>query len=167
MSVMHNVAKSNKSIGMERREFSNILCVLQISWMRKRDLHILTSSIYTYTGDGRFSVSHPETSDEWKLKIAYVQPRDAGIYECQINTEPKLNLAFKLRVEGEFSPRLQPLSLSLHGWLSGLYFFCPTSIINCRIRLFFNVTGLITTPPVLYIICMVHRFLVFFCFLFV
>ncbi|XP_031785694.1 protein sidekick-2 isoform X3 [Nasonia vitripennis] len=70
-----------------------------ISWMRKRDLHILTSSVYTYTGDARFSVSHPETSDEWKLKIAYVQPRDAGIYECQINTEPKLNLAFMLRVE--------------------------------------------------------------------
>ncbi|XP_011501716.1 PREDICTED: lachesin-like [Ceratosolen solmsi marchali] len=70
-----------------------------ISWMRKRDLHILTSSIYTYTGDARFSVLHPATSNEWKLKIAYVQQRDAGIYECQINTEPKLNLAFILRVE--------------------------------------------------------------------
>ena len=68
--------------------------------MRKRDLHILTSSVYTYTGDARFSVTHPETTDEWRLKIAYVQPRDAGIYECQINTEPKLNLAFVLRVEG-------------------------------------------------------------------
>jgi hypothetical protein len=69
--------------------------------MRKRDLHILTSSIYTYTGDARFSVLHPEMSDQWKLKIVYVQQRDAGIYECQINTEPKLNLAFILRVEGK------------------------------------------------------------------
>ncbi|KAL7301895.1 hypothetical protein TKK_0005494 [Trichogramma kaykai] len=67
--------------------------------MRKRDLHILTSSIYTFTGDGRFSVLHPETTDEWRLRIAYVQPRDAGIYECQINTEPKLMLPFLLRVE--------------------------------------------------------------------
>lgn len=72
----------------------------QVSWMRKRDLHILTSSVITYTGDARFSVRHPETSDEWQLSIAFVQPRDAGIYECQVNTEPKMNLAFWLRVEG-------------------------------------------------------------------
>lgn len=73
----------------------------QISWMRKRDLHILTSSIYTYTGDERFSVKHPEASDEWTLKIDYVQQRDAGVYECQVNTEPKMNLAFVLTVEGK------------------------------------------------------------------
>ncbi|XP_076241452.1 immunoglobulin superfamily DCC subclass member 4 isoform X1 [Calliopsis andreniformis] len=70
-----------------------------VSWMRKRDLHILTSSIYAYTGDGRFSVKHPEATDEWTLKIDYVQKRDAGVYECQVNTEPKMNLAFVLRVE--------------------------------------------------------------------
>ncbi|XP_035717732.1 basement membrane-specific heparan sulfate proteoglycan core protein-like isoform X2 [Vespa mandarinia] len=70
-----------------------------VSWIRKKDLHILTSSIHTYTGDGRFSAKHPESSDEWTLKIEYVQPRDAGIYECQVNTEPKMNLAFTLRVE--------------------------------------------------------------------
>ncbi|KAL2747873.1 basement membrane-specific heparan sulfate proteoglycan core protein-like isoform X1 [Vespula maculifrons] len=70
-----------------------------VSWIRKKDLHILTSSIHTYTGDARFSVKHPESSDEWTLKIEYVQPRDAGIYECQVNTEPKMNLAFTLRVE--------------------------------------------------------------------
>lgn len=79
--------------------------------MRKRDLHILTSSIYTYTGDERFSVKHPEASDEWTLKIDYVQQRDAGVYECQVNTEPKMNLAFVLRVEGK-TPLISPLSLS-------------------------------------------------------
>ncbi|KAG7206663.1 hypothetical protein KM043_000339 [Ampulex compressa] len=71
----------------------------KVSWIRKRDLHILTSSIQAYTGDARFSVKHPEASDEWTLKIDYVQPRDAGVYECQVNTEPKMNLAFMLRVE--------------------------------------------------------------------
>ncbi|EZA51969.1 hypothetical protein X777_09284 [Ooceraea biroi] len=29
--------------------------------------------------------------------------RDAGVYECQVNTEPKMNLAFMLKVEGFFS----------------------------------------------------------------
>lgn len=69
--------------------------------MRKRDLHILTSNIHTYTGDGRFSITHPENSDEWNLKIDYVQRRDAGIYECQVNTEPKINMAILLNVEGK------------------------------------------------------------------
>jgi hypothetical protein len=69
--------------------------------MRKRDLHILTSSIFTYTGDARFGVIHPEASDEWNLRVEYVQKRDAGIYECQVNTEPKINLAILLNVEGK------------------------------------------------------------------
>ncbi|XP_069679931.1 transmembrane and immunoglobulin domain-containing protein 1-like isoform X2 [Periplaneta americana] len=67
--------------------------------MRKRDLHILTSSIFTYTGDARFGVIHPEASDEWNLRVEYVQKRDAGIYECQVNTEPKINMAILLTVE--------------------------------------------------------------------
>jgi hypothetical protein len=69
--------------------------------MRKRDLHILTSNIFTYTGDARFGVIHPESSDDWNLRIEYVTKRDAGIYECQVNTEPKINLAIQLNVEGE------------------------------------------------------------------
>ncbi|GLV31738.1 defective proboscis extension response 7 [Carabus blaptoides fortunei] len=86
----------------------------RVSWMRKRDLHILTSSIHTYTGDGRFSVMHPEQSDDWDLRIEYVQKRDAGVYECQINTEPKINMAVVLNVEdtstltGTFSSPMQP-----------------------------------------------------------
>lgn len=78
-----------------------LFIVLQISWMRMRDMHILTSSTITYTGDARFSVKHPEGGDEWRLTINYVQPRDAGLYECQVNTEPKMKLAFALRVEGK------------------------------------------------------------------
>ncbi|ALC48092.1 dpr7, partial [Drosophila busckii] len=69
-----------------------------VSWMRKRDLHILTTNIYTYTGDQRFSVMHPPNTDDWDLKIDYAQPRDSGIYECQVNTEPKINLAITLEI---------------------------------------------------------------------
>ncbi|KAG4079747.1 hypothetical protein HA402_014878 [Bradysia odoriphaga] len=71
-----------------------------VSWMRKRDLHILTSNIYTYTGDQRFDVIHAPESDDWDLKIEYAQQRDSGIYECQVNTEPKINLAVYLEVTG-------------------------------------------------------------------
>lgn len=70
-----------------------------VSWMRKRDLHILTSGIHTYTGDGRFGVHHSEHTDDWNLQVEYVQKRDAGVYECQVNTEPKINYAVNLYVE--------------------------------------------------------------------
>lgn len=61
---------------------------------------ILTSNIYTYTGDQRFSIIHPPDSDDYDLKIEYAQERDSGIYECQVNTEPKINLAVYLHVTG-------------------------------------------------------------------
>lgn len=70
--------------------------------MRKRDLHILTSNIYTYTGDQRFSVIHAPDSEDWDLKIEYPQKKDEGIYECQVNTEPKINLAVLLHVTGMY-----------------------------------------------------------------
>lgn len=75
--------------------------------MRKRDLHILTSGIHTYTGDGRFSVRHPEHTDDWDLRIEFAQKRDAGVYECQVNTEPKINMAIMLNVEGMKSHYIQ------------------------------------------------------------
>lgn len=67
--------------------------------MRARDLHVLTTNIHTYTGDARFSVIHPDGSDDWNLKIDYTQHRDAGIYGCQVNTEPKMNMAVDLQVD--------------------------------------------------------------------
>uniref|UniRef100_A0A1I8NCT4 Ig-like domain-containing protein n=1 Tax=Musca domestica TaxID=7370 RepID=A0A1I8NCT4_MUSDO len=69
-----------------------------VSWIRKRDLHILTIGIMTYTNDQRFLARHIDNSDEWVLKIVSVQPRDAGIYECQVSTEPKISQAYKLTV---------------------------------------------------------------------
>ncbi|ODN05220.1 Neural cell adhesion molecule L1 [Orchesella cincta] len=73
-------------------------CV-KVSWIRKRDLHVLTSTVFTFSSDARFSVIHPENSDDWTLEIKFVQKRDAGVYECQVNTEPKMNLAMLLNVE--------------------------------------------------------------------
>ncbi|GLH07254.1 Lachesin [Gryllus bimaculatus] len=69
-----------------------------VSWIRKRDLHILTAGILTYTSDARFTVIRPDKSENWTLQIKFPQQRDAGIYECQVNTEPKMSLAFSLNV---------------------------------------------------------------------
>ncbi|TMW54777.1 hypothetical protein DOY81_000010 [Sarcophaga bullata] len=67
-----------------------------VSWIRKRDLHILTAGILTYTSDERFKVTRTTDRKQWTLYIKYAQPRDSGIYECQVNTEPKMSMAFRL-----------------------------------------------------------------------
>ncbi|GFG32046.1 hypothetical protein Cfor_06837, partial [Coptotermes formosanus] len=54
-----------------------------VSWIRRRDWHILTSGLFTYTNDERFQVVHTEGGDDWNLQIKYVQKRDNGTYECQ------------------------------------------------------------------------------------
>ncbi|XP_071542786.1 lachesin-like isoform X2 [Panulirus ornatus] len=58
----------------------------QISWIRRRDWHVLTSGVLTYTNDERFSITHRDGADDWTLSIKYLQARDNGTYECQIST---------------------------------------------------------------------------------
>ncbi|XP_050686768.1 hemicentin-1-like [Eriocheir sinensis] len=61
-----------------------------VSWMRSRDLHLLTVGRFTYTSDERFKAVHQAGSQDWLLKIFYVQLRDAGQYECQVGTTPPM-----------------------------------------------------------------------------
>ncbi|KAI8437897.1 hypothetical protein MSG28_010579 [Choristoneura fumiferana] len=59
-----------------------------VSWIRHRDLHILTVGGYTYTSDQRFQATHSPQTDDWTLHIKWAQQRDAGVYECQVSTQP-------------------------------------------------------------------------------
>ncbi|XP_068225063.1 uncharacterized protein [Palaemon carinicauda] len=63
-----------------------------------RDADILTVDRYTFVGDERFESHFSETRETWSLIIKYVQERDAGLYECQVSTEPKMSQLFSLRV---------------------------------------------------------------------
>ncbi|GBP63111.1 hypothetical protein EVAR_98099_1 [Eumeta japonica] len=91
------------------RRIGSKLCILEesqrdppsyrhVSWIRKRDLHILTVGVHTYSSDARFAALHADGSDEWTLRVAPAQPRDSGAYECQVSTEPKISLSFRLTV---------------------------------------------------------------------
>ncbi|XP_018323276.1 zwei Ig domain protein zig-8 isoform X2 [Agrilus planipennis] len=62
--------------------------MFSVSWVRHRDIHLLTAGRYTYTSDQRFEAVHLPHSDEWSLRIKYPQRKDTGIYECQISTTP-------------------------------------------------------------------------------
>ncbi|KAJ0174330.1 hypothetical protein K1T71_010476 [Dendrolimus kikuchii] len=79
-----------------------------VSWIRHRDIHLLTSGRMTYTSDQRFiSVHNPHTED-WILKIRFPQRRDSGVYECQVGTTPPIGHRMYLSV-------VEPLTMILGG----------------------------------------------------
>lgn len=59
----------------------------QISWIRRRDWHILSSGSQLYTNDERFAILHTAGSNVWTLQIKFVQRRDSGMYECQVSED--------------------------------------------------------------------------------
>lgn len=77
------------------------LFLLQVSWIRTRDSHILTVDRYTFISDERFMAWHEAQTQTWTLQVRYVQERDAGKYECQVSTEPKMSHFVDLSVISE------------------------------------------------------------------
>ncbi|CAL1269461.1 unnamed protein product [Larinioides sclopetarius] len=69
-----------------------------VSWIRRKDLHVLTVGRFTYTSDQRFQTIHLENSDDWTLQVKYPQSKDGGVYECQVSTVPKMSHFVNLNV---------------------------------------------------------------------
>ncbi|XP_001599666.2 zwei Ig domain protein zig-8 [Nasonia vitripennis] len=69
-----------------------------VSWIRHRDIHLLTVGRYTYTSDQRFEALHAPHSEEWTLRIRYPQRKDSGTYECQISTTPPIGHPVSLTI---------------------------------------------------------------------
>ncbi|XP_028967065.1 uncharacterized protein LOC100907985 [Galendromus occidentalis] len=77
-----------------------------VLWIRRKDGHVLTVGMDTFTADDRFQTMHVDNHD-WALQIKYVQTSDAGVYECQVSSDPKISyfvnltvLVAKARIEG-------------------------------------------------------------------
>jgi len=62
-----------------------------VSWVRGRDSHIITVDEETFISDGRFLSLKKTKELLWTLKIKYVSARDAGKYECQVSSSPKMS----------------------------------------------------------------------------
>ncbi|CAD7079743.1 unnamed protein product [Hermetia illucens] len=69
-----------------------------VTWIRHRDLHLLTVGETTYTSDQRFQSVHNKQTDDWSLQVRYPQQRDSGIYECQVSTTPPVGYSMVLSV---------------------------------------------------------------------
>uniref|UniRef100_A0A8D8FUJ5 (northern house mosquito) hypothetical protein n=1 Tax=Culex pipiens TaxID=7175 RepID=A0A8D8FUJ5_CULPI len=73
-----------------------------VSWIRRKDYHLLTVGLTTYSSDERFSATHLQNSEDWTLQIKFVQDRDAGWYECQVSTHPPTSIFLELQVVGMY-----------------------------------------------------------------
>ncbi|XP_055710390.1 zwei Ig domain protein zig-8-like [Phlebotomus papatasi] len=69
-----------------------------VSWIRHRDLHLLTVGRFTYTSDLRFQSVHNPQTEDWSLQVRYPQKRDSGIYECQVSTTPPIAHCMQLSI---------------------------------------------------------------------
>ncbi|KOC69551.1 Titin [Habropoda laboriosa] len=69
-----------------------------VSWIRRRDSHILSVDRTMFIPDERFQALFVDASDTWTLQVKYVQDRDEGEYECQISTDPKKSHIIKLNI---------------------------------------------------------------------
>ncbi|XP_063603255.1 cell adhesion molecule DSCAML1-like isoform X3 [Penaeus indicus] len=67
-----------------------------VSWIRKRDYQLLTVGLQTHSSDERFTINYVHW--DWQLHIRFVQPRDAGAYECQVSSHPPTSLFVHLEV---------------------------------------------------------------------
>ncbi|XP_070493357.1 zwei Ig domain protein zig-8-like isoform X1 [Chironomus tepperi] len=70
-----------------------------VSWLKRKgeQLHLITIGASTYSGDSRYSIEFKPPND-WQLQIKYVNERDEGQFECQVNTQPSLALVVSLEV---------------------------------------------------------------------
>lgn len=78
----------------------------KVSWIRRRDSHILSVDKVMFIPDERFQALYVESTETWTLQVKYVQARDEGEYECQISSDPKKSHIIKLNIVGETAQRI-------------------------------------------------------------
>ncbi|KAG5319028.1 OBSCN protein, partial [Pseudoatta argentina] len=71
-----------------------------VTWIRRKDRQLLTVGRSTHSIDMRFVVSN---GPGWNLLIKNVNHEDAGLYECQIQTEPMQQRFIQLNITEAYS----------------------------------------------------------------
>ncbi|XP_065205874.1 zwei Ig domain protein zig-8-like [Planococcus citri] len=98
------ITKNSTVIMAQTGSIARIPCVVKnlgeatVSWIRRKDYHLLTVGLTSYTVDERYQPVHYQNSEDWTLQIRYVQKRDAGLYECQITSHPPSSIFVDFQV---------------------------------------------------------------------
>jgi len=69
-----------------------------VSWIRKSDGYILYIGEIKFVDDERFELIHGGVGGDWTLRLRLAKEHDAGGFECQISTSPKISKIFRLNV---------------------------------------------------------------------
>jgi len=70
-----------------------------VSWIRSKDSYMLYIGDVKFVDDDRFELlSGSGGYGDWTLRFRLIREADAGSYECQISTSPKLSQIFTLNV---------------------------------------------------------------------
>lgn len=96
------ISNVEKPLNSSQGSFNLLQMSPQVSWVRHRDVHLLTVGRYTYTSDQRFRAIHQPHSEDWTLQIKYPQHRDSGVYECQVSSTPHMSHFIHLTVIGKY-----------------------------------------------------------------
>jgi len=74
-----------------------------VSWIRARDVTVLSVGHLAFSSDARIGVVQVDrprlSASDWNLSIVNTSKLDEGMYECQVNTEPKINYKVFLSVQ--------------------------------------------------------------------
>ncbi|XP_066964389.1 opioid-binding protein/cell adhesion molecule-like isoform X2 [Macrobrachium rosenbergii] len=70
-----------------------------VSWIRQSDLHVISANELTFTSDDRFRVIIDNLTSSFALEVISALRNDSGVYECQVNTRPKLSRPITLNVQ--------------------------------------------------------------------
>jgi len=104
VSVPSIDSRTPTNITFTRGKTAILICVVRnlgntsVSWLRHRDISLLGLNEITNSKDKRIKIIHKPGSAEWGLRITDVQPKDAGIYECQLTTPTPTSRLIKLNV---------------------------------------------------------------------
>ncbi|XP_076260156.1 cell adhesion molecule DSCAML1-like [Rhynchophorus ferrugineus] len=101
---VHFATENNTVVTAQTGSTALVPCVINnigdgtVSWIRRKDYHLLTVGVLTYSSDDRFQAIHLQHSEDWTLQIKFVQQRDAGLYECQVSSHPPTSIFIQLNV---------------------------------------------------------------------
>jgi len=116
-----------------------------VSWLREEPLEIISSGLYTFIRDPRYSVEYMEEDNTWVLRITKVEYEDSAIFDCQVNTDPLMIYPVSLKVvKPDYSRYLNDApvhaaepSVSILGHHQNLV----------KVGSVLNLTCLVTNPP--------------------
>ncbi|XP_042856813.1 titin-like [Penaeus japonicus] len=87
-----------EGIRLDNSKSNKPLSLLQVSWLKKDEDHLLTAGGQVYSSESKYSVSHARHLKLWELSVRDVRFSDAGLYECQLTTHPPTSTFFTLKV---------------------------------------------------------------------